>query len=216
MPRPLLAPTKSNLLKVKEKLVLAVEGHDLLEQKREILMRELMEVLPEVKRVEQALGEAVLEAYPVLEDLLLTEGRAFAGETADAFLGSESLLMDSVVRAGMSFPLLRLRTPGAEAAGGSQRASEPTFSAPERQTRESFRALLEAAVAWAVLRAQVVRLARELKRTQRRVNALEKMVIPQARESKAFIESVLEERERESLFAAKLLKKKAVPGGPSF
>jgi len=53
------------------------------------------------------------------------------------------------------------------------------------------------------------RLAREVRKTQRRVNALEKNVIPTAKETKAFIESSLEERERESFFTNKLLKRKA-------
>ena len=51
------------------------------------------------------------------------------------------------------------------------------------------------------------RLATEVK-TQRRVNALEKMVIPQTKETKEYIETVLEERERESIFVLKALKSK--------
>ncbi|MEN6477206.1 MAG: V-type ATP synthase subunit D, partial [Rectinema sp.] len=47
---------------------------------------------------------------------------------------------------------------------------------------------------------------REVKKTQRRVNALDKMVIPRSREVKRYIESSLEERDRESLFAVKMLK----------
>jgi V/A-type H+-transporting ATPase subunit D len=52
------------------------------------------------------------------------------------------------------------------------------------------------------------RLAREVRKTQRRVNALEKMVIPQAKETKIYIESALEEKDRDAFFSSKLLKKK--------
>jgi len=56
------------------------------------------------------------------------------------------------------------------------------------------------------------RLAREVRKTQRRVNALEKMVIPTASETRVYIEASLEERERDSFFTSKLLKKKGVAG----
>ncbi len=58
----------------------------------------------------------------------------------------------------------------------------------------------------ASIRTIVWRLAREVKKTQRRVNALDKQVIPQTRETKTYIESVLEERERENVFVLKALK----------
>ena len=60
----------------------------------------------------------------------------------------------------------------------------------------------------ASIRSIVWRLAEEVKKTQRRVNALDKMIIPQTVETKNYIESVLEERERENVFVLKALKKK--------
>jgi len=61
----------------------------------------------------------------------------------------------------------------------------------------------------ASIRTIVWRLAEEVKKTQRRVNALDKMVIPQAKETKTYIENVLEEKERENVFVLKALKKKS-------
>ncbi|MDE5775780.1 MAG: V-type ATP synthase subunit D, partial [Treponemataceae bacterium] len=60
----------------------------------------------------------------------------------------------------------------------------------------------------ASIRTIVWRLAGEVKKTQRRVNALDKMVIPQTRETKKYIESQLEERERDNTFVLKALKNK--------
>ncbi|MBP5446774.1 MAG: V-type ATP synthase subunit D, partial [Treponema sp.] len=60
----------------------------------------------------------------------------------------------------------------------------------------------------ASIRTIVCRLAGEVKKTQRRVNALDKMVIPQASETKKYIESQLEERERDNTFVLKALKNK--------
>jgi V/A-type H+-transporting ATPase subunit D len=76
---------------------------------------------------------------------------------------------------------------------------------------EFFR-LLKILTELAAVRTIVWRLAREVRKTQRRVNALEKMVIPAARETRAYIESALEERDRDAFFTAKLLKRKGVAG----
>ncbi|MBO6100512.1 MAG: V-type ATP synthase subunit D, partial [Spirochaetaceae bacterium] len=66
--------------------------------------------------------------------------------------------------------------------------------------------LLRLLTEMASIRTIVWRLAGEVKKTQRRVNALDKMVIPQSAETKKYIESVLEERERENIFVLKALK----------
>ena len=58
----------------------------------------------------------------------------------------------------------------------------------------------------ASIRTIVWRLAMEVKKTQRRVNALDKMVIPQSKETVKYIEDVLEERERDNVFVLKALK----------
>ena len=60
----------------------------------------------------------------------------------------------------------------------------------------------------ASIRTIVWRLAEEVRKTQRRVNALDKMIIPQTVETTKYIEGVLEERERENVFVLKALKKK--------
>lgn len=60
----------------------------------------------------------------------------------------------------------------------------------------------------ASIRTIVWRLAKEVKKNQRRVNSLEKHVIPKSKEQKHYIESVLEERERENIFVLKALKNK--------
>ena len=54
----------------------------------------------------------------------------------------------------------------------------------------------------------VWRLAKELRKTQRRVNALQYIFIPDYEETVTFIESALEEREREEIFRLKMLKTK--------
>ena len=68
-------PTKSNLFRIKDQLAIAIEGYDLLEQKREILVMELMQVVKEVKALEAEIDARIASSYPALERLLFAFGR---------------------------------------------------------------------------------------------------------------------------------------------
>ena len=87
MPAPNVAPTKSNLLREKERLALAEEGYELLERKREILMLELMKRIDEVKVLEREMRRRAGTAYPVLRRMLLAAGRDNARELASGVQG---------------------------------------------------------------------------------------------------------------------------------
>jgi V/A-type H+-transporting ATPase subunit D len=109
-----------------------------------------------------------------------------------------------VTIAGMNLPSLEVRLPGAEL-----KYSPANSFAECDETVLEFFGLLKILTELAAVRTIAWRLAREVRKTQRRVNALEKMVIPTARETKQYIESALEERDRDAFFSSKLLKKKA-------
>lgn len=201
MPTQTIAPTKSNLLKEKDNLALAVEGYELLERKREILMMELMKRVDQVRVLEREIDEIALSAYPVMRRMILTIGRERARELAEG-MKNDMILRETLVQAaGQRIPSLEAVVPA--------RKLQTSFTGSSVDTDETvaeFTALLEKLVAMAGLRTVVWRLAREVKKTQRRVNALDKIVIPESRARKAFIESSLEERERDAIFATKLLK----------
>jgi len=109
-----------------------------------------------------------------------------------------------VMAAGMTLPGLEIRLPNAEL----QYSPANSFAECDETVLEFFK-LLKILTELAAVRTVTWRLAREVRKTQRRVNALEKMVIPTARETKVYIEAALEERERDSFFTSKLLKRKA-------
>jgi V/A-type H+-transporting ATPase subunit D len=200
-----IAPTKSNLLRVKEKLNIAQEGYDLLEQKREILVTELMRKVEQVKILERNLDTRVASAYPCLKRMLVVVGRERAQRLAQNISYRFELREKQVISAGMRLPGLDVRLPAADI----KYSPVNSFAECDETVLEFFE-LLKICTEMAAVRTIVWRLAREVKRTQRRVNALEKMVIPGAQETKTYIESELEERERDSFFTSKLLKKKGV------
>jgi V/A-type H+-transporting ATPase subunit D len=202
-----LPPTKSNLLKVKEQLATAREGYELLEQKREILVMELMALLDEVKFLEREIDARTATAYPALRGLLFQVGRTRADEISSS-VGYDFALREKPVRlAGIDFTTLELAEPELS----PQYPLEGSRAECDR-TMAEFLALLKLLSRLAAIRTMVWRLALEVKKTQRRVNALEKMVIPQALATRTTIENVLEERDRDAFFARKLLKSRR--GGP--
>jgi V/A-type H+/Na+-transporting ATPase subunit D len=196
-----VAPTKSNLIAVKAQLVVAEEGYDLLEQKREILVMELMKMVEQVKLLEKEIDKRLSTAYPALKHMLLAIGRDMAGEISEGITYSYTLSERTVQIAGLSLPSLDVKLPDREL----QYSFMNSFADCDETMLEFFE-LLRILTEMASIRTIVWRLAKEVKKTQRRVNALEKMVIPNTKETKVYIESVLEERERESFFVQKLLK----------
>jgi V/A-type H+/Na+-transporting ATPase subunit D len=201
MPVQNVAPTKSNLLREKERLALAEEGYELLERKREILMLELMKRIDETRVLEREIRKRAGSAYPVLRRMLLHAGRDNVRELASGIKADFAAKERRVQVTGISMPALEAVAP--------ERRLQSSFMnsfADSDETLVEFSALLELIAKMAGLRAIVWRLAKEVRKTQRRVNALEKMVIPESREIKKFIEDSLEERDREAIFSTKRLK----------
>jgi V/A-type H+/Na+-transporting ATPase subunit D len=196
-------PTKSNLFAVKEQLSIAREGFELLEQKREILVMELMRMVEEVKLLERDMEKRIETSYGSLRQMIVRMGR----ETAEDV--SNGIRFEYVTREkhgrlmGIPLPSLDMEMPRMEL----KYSFMSSTSACDATTMEFFE-LLKLIARMAEIRTTVWRLAKEVRKTQRRVNALEKVVIPDVQDTKKFIEGVLEEREREVFFVQKILKAK--------
>ncbi len=201
MARLQIAPTKSNLLAVKEQLGIAQDGYELLEQKREILVMELMQMVERVKLLEADIEKQVGKAYPSLRRMFMSVGRDRAESVSKTVSYDYSVAEKRVALAGMNFSTLSVELPARRLSWSYLNS----FADCDRVMIDFFE-LLKLLTEMASIRTIVWRLAREVKKTQRRVNALDKQVIPQTKETKAYIESVLEERERESVFVLKALK----------
>jgi V/A-type H+-transporting ATPase subunit D len=204
MAREMIAPTKSNLMRVKERLTTAEEGYDLLNQKREILVMELMHHVEHVKLLERDLHHQVETAYPAMKRMLVAIGRERADRLSRDIQYNFDIQEKRTIVAGMNLPGLEVHLPNAEL----KYSPANSFAECDETVVEFFK-LLKLLTELAAVRTIAWRLAREVRKTQRRVNALEKMVIPTAKDTKIYIEAALEERERDSFFTSKLLKRKA-------
>ena len=196
-----IAPTKSNLLSLKEQLAVSTEGYDLLEQKREILVMELMHLVERVKLLERDMDKCIAKAYPALKRMLLAMGGERTERLAMAVDYKFEITKKPVIIGGMNFTSLDVTLPKREL------FSSFMGTTPDNdEVMADFFELLALITQMASIRTIVWRFAMEVKKTQRRVNALDKMVIPQSKETVKYIESVLEERERDNVFVLKALK----------
>lgn len=198
-----VAPTKSNLLSLKEQLSISKDGYELLEQKREILVMELMHMVEKVKLLEQDIDALIEKAYPALKKMLMQVGGDRVEQIANGVKYEYTIKEKSTTIGGMNFPTIDVKLPEMQLF-----YSVLGTSASTDQVIKYFFELLKLLTDMASIRTIVWRLAGEVKKTQRRVNALDKMVIPQTNETVKYIESVLEERERENVFVLKSLKNK--------
>jgi V/A-type H+-transporting ATPase subunit D len=194
--------TKSNLLRLKEHFAFVQSGHDLLEQKREVLLEALIDIYREAGQARRSLEADLSTLYRGLREAMLTGGRAALEAEALARAGAQQLRGRERSVMGAIVPLLEL-----ESIDPRGPAAAPGWATPgAAYTRRRVRQLLPQLVRLAEIEVSCRRLAAELQKTQRKVNALESIFIPEYRDTIHFIEGSLEEKERESLFQMKRLK----------
>lgn len=198
-----IPPTRSNLLRMKQELQFAHEGYEILDRKREVLTTELIRMAHDAQVLQEEVWKLVAEAYRALEQAKLTMGQEQVERT--------SLAMHKTVDVQLKFRgVMGVPIPMVEAKGGPPEMpySLGDTRATLDQAGSAFRKVLSRIPELSELVTSVWRLAGELRKTQRRVNALQHIFIPEYEETVLFIKSALEEREREETFRLKWLKSK--------
>jgi V/A-type H+-transporting ATPase subunit D len=199
-----IPPTQSNLLQIEQDLEFAREGYEILDRKREVLTTELVRLAHDAGAFQQEMEELLASAYRALEDARMTMGQEHVEWAALAV--KRTVEVDIRYRSVMGVPL-----PSVEAYDS---LPEVPYSLGDTLATldgagEAFQEVAKQIPTFSELMTSVWRLARELRKTQRRVNALQHIFIPDYEDTVAFIESALEEREREEAFRVKQLKAKA-------
>lgn len=198
-----IAPTKSNLLAMKEQLAISVNGYDLLEQKRELLVQSLMHMVDKVKLLEKEIDDAIKVAYPAFRRMLMADGSDQIRRIAHNVHYNFDMQQKQVVIGGMTFSTIDVQLPKKQLFY----TMIGTYANTDDVINKFFK-LISLLTQLASIRTIVWRLAEEVKKTQRGVNSLDKMVIPQTEETIKYIENSLEEKERENVFVLKALKRR--------
>jgi len=190
-----LSATRTELLARRARIGLATQGRDLLQDKRAALMKEFGRLSTSVVEAVEELGRRAAESRRALLDAVSADGAETVGSAALAAAGDIETQLSTRSVAGVRVvelqhePVLRPRTER----GYDLLASTPSIDAAAAGFEHQLDRLLDVAASELSLR----RLADEITRTTRRVNALEHVVIPRLESERDTIQAVLDERELE-------------------
>lgn len=196
-----LAPTKSNLLRTKDELKFARLGYELLDQKRNILVLELLNLVDQASDFQEKVERSLAGAFSSLQDATLEMGRLRVQQLSRAVNMNCDITMKDRRVMGVQLPVVLTEFD----------EHPPYYSPSETSFRidgamQGFKESLELMGRLAELKVSIMRLAIEVKKTIRKVNALEKIAIPDLEETLDFIGNRLEENERDMFVLMKMVK----------
>ncbi len=197
-----VAATKTNLLKMRKSLELTREGYELLDEKRRILINELTSLVRVMDRLQRQAYESLRLGYAALEQAVVAMGRRKVEELSLSVETEQTIRISQRRVMGVSLPVIDAKV--------SQNA--PYFSCPGvsfyvDETITRFSSFVEILASLAEKKIAVLRLAREVKKTIRKVNALEKIYLPYYKEGVKYINDRLDEESRDAFSMLKIIKK---------
>lgn len=194
-----VSPTKGNLMKIKKSLELAKVGYDLLDRKRNILIRETMGLIDSAADIRSRIAKSYRVAYQALEEANMSMG--IVDEFA-AFVPVENgLTISSRSVMGVEIPTVSLDPVPTDNYFGFRRTTAKLDEAYRR-----FNEVKQLTAELAQTENSVYRLATGIKKAQKRANALKNIIIPRFEEQVKTITSALDEKDREEFSRLKVIK----------
>lgn len=190
-----VSATRTELLARRARIALAGQGRDLLEDKRSALLRELSRIAEKASDMSAALVERAAEGRRALADANALDGPEMVDSAALAAADEVQLELQTRNVAGVS--VVEIESDGAARAVTDRGYSLSATTARVDRVAELHELLLDELLQTAATELTLRRLALEIRTTTRRVNALERVVLPRLQRERDQIAIVLEERERE-------------------
>ncbi len=197
------AYTKANLIKTKGLLDFSQKGFELLDKKRNVLIREMMTLIDKAKTLEEELSKHLTSAYQAIEYLNITMGSDAAMAFADAITPESDFKIRQRSVMGVEIPEIIYEEDDLKLSYGFFR-SNPSLDIAIKSLRE----VKYISYQLAELENGIFKLSEEIKKTQKRANSLDKIQIPKFTAQLKEISSALEEKEREDFFRLKRVKAK--------
>lgn len=196
-------PTKGNLILAKNSLALANQGFELMDKKRNILLRELMDLIDQAKEIQGQIDETFTRAYKSLQKANIDHGISQVEQIAKTFPIEDSIKLQTRSIMGTEIPHVKYQH------------EDNTLNYAFGNTKESldiarkdFLKVKELTIELSVIENAAYRLATSIKKTQKRANALKNITIPTYQNLVTSITNALEEKDREEFTRLKVIKKR--------
>ena len=193
-------PTKGNLIKARKTLSLCRLGYDLMDRKRNILIREMMNLMDQAKALRGTIEDTYKEAYEALQYANITLG--VIDKIAESIPAENGITVSYRSVMGVSIPKVSIKQPDV-------REIPYGFYSTNSQLDKayvSFSRVKEITVVLAEVENCIFRLAAAIKKAQKRANALQNILIPRYEDMVKYIVDSLEEKEREEFSRLKVIK----------
>lgn len=192
--------TKGNLISTQRSLALAKTGYELMDKKRNILIREMMLLVDKATSIQSEIDKVFSEAYASLIEANLSSGVIQSIAEAVPVENGVRIRTKSVM--GVEVPLVTLEEKREETVPYGLMETDAALD----NSYSKFERVKELCVTLSEIENSVYRLAIAIKKTQRRANSLKNIVIPRQEATVKFIVNTLEEKEREEFSRMKIIK----------
>lgn len=196
-----VVPTKGNLLATKKSLELSRTGFELLDRKRNILIREMMALIDRASKIQGKIDTTYAEAYALLQRANITLG--ICKELSQTVPVEDGLNVAYRSVMGVEIPMVSLDEKDTVPAPFGLHSSNILLD----ETYKKFMEVKRLTAELAEVENSVYRLADAVKKTQKRANALKNIMIPRFAETVKFISDALDEKDREEFSRLKVIKK---------
>ena len=194
-------PTKGNLMLAKNSLALARQGYDLMDKKRNVLLKELMALIDEAKEIQEQIDSTFTKAYACLQRANIEHGISKVQQLAFTVPIEESIRIQTRSIMGTEIPQVKY-----DEKENNLTYSFSTTSESIDIAREAFREVKDLTIKLSMVENSAYRLASNIKKTQKRANALKNITIPMYTNLVHNINNALEEKEREEFTRLKVIK----------
>ncbi len=195
------APTKGNLINAKKSLSLARVGYELMDKKRNILVREMMTLIDRANELQDKIDYAYSDAYKALQRANITLG--FCKDLAQSVPEERGLSLNYRSVMGVELPQLSLKNDDKLHLHYGLNVSNIALD----EVYSKFHQVKILTTNLAEIESSVYRLAIAIKKSQKRANALQNIIIPRLESQISNITEALEEKDREEFTRMKVIKK---------
>lgn len=198
-------PTKGNLIAAKNSLALARQGYDLMDKKRNILVREMMELVDQASTIQTEIDSTFRAAYEALQQANIEMGIHMVQDIANTVPVENTVKVKTRSIMGTEIPLVEYDK---EAGEGKPNYAFYSTRVSLDEAQKAFNRVKELTIRLSTVETSAIRLAANIKKTQKRANALKNITIPTYEALVKSITNALEEKEREEFTRLKVIKER--------